>query len=206
MQPQDILIEKLKNQGISNLVVLAVIRSIPRERFLPANLCSLAYENVALPIGYGQTISQPFIVALMTILADLTSDSIILEIGTGSGYQAAVLAKLACTVYSIEIIPQLAQRAQFVTKELGYTNIFIRSADGHEGWLDHAPYDAILVTAAATRIPENLIAQLNVGGRLIIPLATTMPDSDVLIKVIKTSEDNRYTLENILDVRFLPFI
>ena len=146
------------------------MRAVPRHEFVPARWRPLAYADQALPIGEGQTISQPYVVAVMTELAHLQPDSRVLEVGTGSGYQAAVLAEVAGEVYSIEIVQTLAQSAQKTLRRLGYESVRVRHGDGYRGWPEAAPFDAILVTAAAPRVPPALIAQLAVGGRLVIPV------------------------------------
>lgn len=150
--------------------VRAALERVPRREFVSEAFFASAYENRPLPIGGGQTISQPFIVALMTELLDLTPESRVLEIGTGSGYQTALLAELADTVYSVERIAELSERAQETLAGLGYKNIMFRVGDGHAGWAEHAPYDAIIVTATAQRVPFALLQQLAVGGRLLLPL------------------------------------
>jgi protein-L-isoaspartate(D-aspartate) O-methyltransferase len=158
--------------GVASLdpVLRAVLEHVPRHRFVPRELAAYAYENRPLPIGYGQTISQPFIVAIMTQLARLDRDSVVLELGTGSGYQAAVLASLAGRVYSIEIVPELAETAASCLASLRITNVEVRCGDGADGWAEHAPYDAILVTAAAKDVPSPLLEQLAIGGRLVMPV------------------------------------
>jgi protein-L-isoaspartate(D-aspartate) O-methyltransferase len=157
-------------QGIRDPAVVAAMRAVPRHLFVPRRFQTLAYENTPLPIGYGQTISQPYVVALMTQAADLEPDDVVLEIGTGSGYQAAVLAEIAGRVYTIEIIGPLAERAGRTLAALGYDNIEVRHADGYFGWEELAPFDAILVTAAPDHIPSPLRSQLAHGGRLVIPV------------------------------------
>ncbi|MSO71276.1 MAG: protein-L-isoaspartate(D-aspartate) O-methyltransferase [Alphaproteobacteria bacterium] len=153
--------------------VRTVFQRVPRREFVPEPSSPFAYDNRPLPIGAGQTISQPFIVALMTELLDLTPESHVLEIGTGSGYQTALLAELAADVFTVERITQLSEQAQETLASLGYRNIHFRIGDGHAGWAEHAPYDAIIVTATAQRVPYALLAQLAVGGRLLLPLGQT---------------------------------
>ncbi len=183
--------------------VLAALAKIPRHEFVPASNQSLAYLNVALSIGYGQTISQPYIVALMTDLLDLDEESVVLEIGTGSGYQAAVLAAIARRVYSIEIIPALAEEAGVRLERLGISNVEVCVGDGFYGWPEHAPYDGILVAAAATEIPPPLIAQLKPGGRLVIPFGRPFYCQD--LTVAEKSEDGQLSLRSVLPVAFVPF-
>ena len=160
----------LRSRGIKDARVLAVMESVPRHLFVPERLQSLAYEDRPLPIGEGQTISQPYIVAFMTGLLQLSGAEKVLEIGTGSGYQTAVLARLAAQVFSIEILPSLSRRAKKLLEEIGLINIELRTGDGFFGWEEAAPFDAILVTASAPKVPERLWHQLREGGRLVMPL------------------------------------
>ncbi len=161
---------KLVLREVSDPRVLAAMEAVPRHRFVPAQYAEDAYGDHPLPIGYGQTISQPYIVALMTQLLELKGHEKVLEIGAGSGYQAAILSLLAREVYTVERIPQLAEKARERLSELGYRNVHIRVGDGYEGWPEHAPYDAIIVTCAADEIPPPLVEQLADGGRMVIPL------------------------------------
>ncbi|MEK6748416.1 MAG: protein-L-isoaspartate(D-aspartate) O-methyltransferase [Pseudomonadota bacterium] len=183
--------------------VLSAIRRVPRGEFVPREARAHALENRPLPIGHAQTISQPFIVALMTDLLDLTPHSKVLEIGTGSGYQAAVIACLAQQVISVEVIPGLATEARQRLARLGYTNIEVHSADGRLGWPPGAPYDGIIVTAAAEEVPAALLAQLKIGGRLVIPLGA--PHSAQSLYVY-TKHATGIHQEKILDVLFVPLI
>lgn len=157
--------------------VMQVLGMVGRHRFVPSYLQGYAYENRPLPIGYGQTISQPYIVALMTDLLELEADDVVLEIGTGSGYQAAILSRLVSQVYSIEIIPELAKSASQLLQGLGFGNIEVQNADGYFGWKEHAPFDAIMVTAASSHIPPPLVRQLKPGGVLLIPESPLQPPS-----------------------------
>ncbi|MCP3957996.1 MAG: protein-L-isoaspartate(D-aspartate) O-methyltransferase [bacterium] len=182
--------------------VMDALRQVPRHEFVPADLHHRAYDNRPLPIGDGQTISQPYIVALMTDLLELGSDEVVLEIGTGSGYQAAVLAELAGQVYSIEIIEPLGRTAANLLDRLGYENVETRIGDGYLGWPEHAPFDAVIVTAAADHIPPPLIEQLAPGGRMAIPIAHG-PIEEQLTLVVK-SEDGQLRTREILPVRFVP--
>lgn len=161
---------KLALREISDPRVLAAMEAVPRERFVPAEYAEDAHGDHPLPIGYGQTISQPYIVALMTQLLELKGDERVLEVGAGSGYQAAILSLLARDVFTVERIPQLAEKARQRLSELGYHNVHIRIGDGYEGWPEHAPYDAIIVTCAADEVPPPLVEQLADGGRLVIPV------------------------------------
>ena len=182
--------------------VLDAMRSVPRHRLVPAEDEADAYDNAPLPIGHGQTISQPLIVALMTHLLAPQPDHVVLEVGTGSGYQAAILSRLVRQVFSIEIVPQLAERAADRLNALGYRNVIVRQGDGYGGWPEHAPFDGIIVTAGAERIPAPLLAQLKPGGRMVIPLGP--PDDQQLVLVTKGME-GRIRQEALLPVRFVPF-
>lgn len=182
--------------------VLAAMLRIPRERFLPKEERHLAYEDRPLPIGFGQTISQPFIIALMTSSLELTGKEKVLEIGTGSGYQAAILAELAKKVITVERIPSLAEEAKKVLDKLGYKNVVIRIAEPTLGWQLEAPYDAIIVTAGAPKIPECLLEQMKIGGRLIIPVGSRFDQN--LYKIIK--KKNRNIINNLGGCRFVSLI
>jgi protein-L-isoaspartate(D-aspartate) O-methyltransferase len=174
---------------------------VPRHLFVPAAMRSFAYQDSPLPIGLSQTISQPYIVALMTQLAEPNKDDRALEIGTGSGYQAAVLSRLVGNVYSVEIIPELAERSRATLDSLGYTNVSVRQGDGYEGWPEEAPFDVVLVTAAAKIIPKPLVEQLAEGGRLIMPIGET-GGVQVLTRLRK--KNGKIEKERILGVRFVP--
>ena len=191
----------LVGRGIKDARVLEVMGSLERELFVPDKVRPQAYEDRPLPIGAGQTISQPYMVALMTELLGLKGSERVLEIGTGSGYQTAVLAKLAAQVYSIEIIPSLSQRAKALLEQLGLDNVRLRVGDGFFGWEEHGRYDAILVTASAPKIPEPLWEQLREGGRLIMPLGQ---DRQTQRLVRATKVDGKQVIENISGVVFVP--
>ena len=182
--------------------VMAAMRRVPRHRFVPAFQASLAYENRPLPIGEGQTISQPFMVALMTDLLEPKPGHRVLEVGTGSGYQAAVLAELVARVYTIEIVEPLGTRARQLLQTLGYRNIEVRIGDGYHGWPEAAPFDAIIVTAAPAEIPQPLIDQLKPGGRMVIPTGRTR-DVQYLL-VVHKQPDGTSTTRRTLPVRFVP--
>lgn len=184
--------------------VMAAIKQVPRHEFLPADYRFLAYDNGPAPIGSGQTISQPYIVALMSDLLDTKPTDTILEIGTGSGYQAAVLSNLVKRVYSLEIIEELSKKARLRLKKLGYNNVTVRTGDGHFGWPEHAPYDGIIVTAAAADIPRSLIDQLRAGARLVIPLG--LPYSYQELMVIEKKANGKIEARNILGVSFVPLV
>jgi protein-L-isoaspartate(D-aspartate) O-methyltransferase len=182
--------------------VLEVLRTVPRHAFVPEDEQAHAYENRPLPIGYGQSISQPYIVALMTDLLNVRPTDRVLEIGTGSGYQAAVLAGLAERVCSIEIVPQLGERARATLQRLGYRNVEVRIGDGYYGWEEQAPFDAIIVTAAASHVPPPLVRQLRPGGRMIIPLGSRFLVQELLL--VEKSAAGEITTRQILPVRFVP--
>lgn len=183
--------------------VLESLRAVPRHEFVPATSRSEAYADRPLPIGQGQTISQPYIVALMTELAAVGADSVVLEVGTGSGYQAAVLAELAAHVYTIEIVDELAERAGRTLKSLGYRNITVRAGDGFAGWPEQAPFDAIVVTAAPEQVPAPLIEQLAPGGRLVIPVGPARRTQ--MLKVLTKEPDGSVSTRDITAVVFVPF-
>ena len=193
---------QLEARGIQDSGILAAMRKVPRHKFVPANQAAFAYEDRPLPIGYGQTISQPFIVAYMTEMVKLQAGHTVLEIGTGSGYQAAVLAEMVKQVYTIEIIEPLGKAAAERLKNLNYKNIEVKIADGYAGWKEHAPFDAIIVTAAAPYIPAPLKDQLKDGGRMIIPVGS--PDGEQQLMLIEKS-GNKYKTTSMLPVRFVPF-
>lgn len=184
--------------------VMQAMRDVDRKDFVPAHYEHQAYDNGPLPIGHGQTISQPYIVALMTDLLDLTPDSRVLEIGTGSGYQAAILSRVAKQVYSIERVQALAQAATQKLANLGYPNVEVRCDDGYYGWQDKAPFDAIIVTAAATHIPQSLVDQLQPGGRMVIPVGLQFMPQQLLL-VTKDQQGDTQT-KFVLDVAFVPLI
>ena len=182
--------------------VMASLGTVERHEFVPARQQPFAYENRPLPIGHGQTISQPYIVALMTDLIKLDSDDVVLEIGTGSGYQAAILAKLVKHVYSIEIIEALADESAARLKRLGYDNVTTTLADGYYGWEAHAPFDAIIVTAAASHVPPPLVQQLAPGGRMIIPIGGRFMTQQLLL--LEKTDDDEVITRQVAAVRFVP--
>ncbi len=194
------LVEILKNEGIKSQKVLDAILKIPRHIFVPSEYLDLAYENEALPIGYGQTISQPYIVALMTEALDLKGDEKVLEIGTGSGYQTAILAELANEVYTIERIKELSEEARKRIKLLGYSNVYFKVGDGTLGWEEFSPYDRIIVTAASYDVPDPLKEQLKDGGVMVIPIGGR--DFQYLNKI--TKKNGNFYRENLGGVRFVP--
>jgi protein-L-isoaspartate(D-aspartate) O-methyltransferase len=188
--------------GVKNKAVCDAMRAVPRHAFVPEDVRRLAYTDSPLPIGYGQTISQPYIVALMTELLELTPDAKVLEIGTGSGYQAAVLAHLTPHVYTVEIIKPLAERAERTLREQGYTEVKCRHADGYFGWEEVGPFDAIIVTCAAGHLPPPLWEQLKPGGRIAIPIGGPY-EVQRLVLITKTPEGKRLS-KTVLSVRFVP--
>ncbi|MEE9186537.1 MAG: protein-L-isoaspartate(D-aspartate) O-methyltransferase [Bacteroidota bacterium] len=193
---------QIRLRGIKDQSVLEAMRTVPRHQFVPPSSISEAYEDRPLPIGYGQTISQPYIVAYMTELLQVSDQSNALEIGTGSGYQAAVLAEIVDSVFTIEIIELLGEAADGRLKNLAYQNVQVKVADGYYGWEEHAPYDAIVVTAAAEHIPPPLIDQLKDGGKMVIPVGHPF-----LVQTLMLVEkhDGKITSRSLLPVRFVPF-
>ncbi len=190
---------QLVPRGIRDERVLAAMRSVPRHRFVPETLRSYAHEDGPLAIGHGQTISQPFVVAFMTQALELSGDERVLEIGTGSGYQAAVLAELAREVWTIEIVEPLAESARATLAALGLTTVHVRCGDGYLGWPEEAPFDAIMVTAAPDHVPQPLLDQLAIGGRMILPVGERDQE---LVLIRRTSAGT--TQEEVLPVRFVP--
>ena len=193
--------EQIQARGISRPEVLNAMRSVPRHGFVPADLADSAYQDHPLPIGEGQTISQPYIVALMTELLDLKPSEQVLEIGTGSGYQAAILSALASHVYTIEIKEKLFKNASNTLKIYGYKNVMSRHGDGYFGWPEAAPFDAIMITAAVDHVPPPLLAQLVDGGRLVLPLGHPFAYQDL---VVVTRKGGTYTVDHVLPVSFVP--
>lgn len=187
-------------RGITNARVLAVMGEVPRHEFVPVAWRDEAYEDRPLPIGHGQTISQPFIVAFMTERLEPTATDKVLEIGTGSGYQAAVLAKLVREVYTIEIVEPLAKRAEADLKRLGYTNVIVRAGDGYLGWPEAAPFDAVIVTCAPEQVPQPLVDQLKEGGRMIVPVGPAGEQALVLLQ----KREGKVERSAVLPVRFVP--
>ena len=199
---------QIEARGIHNPRVLAVMRKVERHLFVKPQYLNVAYQDGALPIDCDQTISQPYIVALMTDLLELTVTSKVLEIGTGCGYQTAVLAELAGEVYSVEIIPGLVKSAKARLEALDYRNVHLKKGDGYYGWQEHAPYDAVLVAAAPPNVPERLIQQLKPGGRMVIPVGGSEQNLLLIRKGRQTDENSGLSLETteIIPVRFVPMI
>ena len=195
---------QLQSRGIRDDAVLKVMRSVERHNFVPENYRDRAYSDGPLPIGHGQTISQPYIVAFMTEQLQVSSQHKVLEIGTGSGYQAAILGELAKHVFTIEIIPELAEGAKNILNHLSYKNITVRAGDGYKGWPEEAPFERIMVTAAPAEVPQMLVDQLAPGGRMILPVG-----AQFLVQylwVIEKDDQGTVTKEKILPVRFVPMV
>ena len=190
---------QIRGRGVADPAVLRAMAEVPRHRFVPEPLADAAYADRPLPIGHGQTISQPYVVALMTELLDLGPGDRVLEIGTGSGYHAAVLSRVAGEVYTIEIVEPLAERARATLAELGYANVRVRAGDGYRGWPEEAPFDAVLLTAAPPEIPPPLLDQLAVGGRLVAPVGVAFQDLTVIRRT-----PTGFASERITPVRFVP--
>jgi protein-L-isoaspartate(D-aspartate) O-methyltransferase len=194
--------QQIRERGVTNARVLDAMRAVPRERFIPPELVNQAYDDGPLPIGSGQTISQPYIVAYMTEALDVEPSHKVLEVGTGSGYQAAVLSELVREVYTIEIVPELAQRAETVLRALNKTNVHVRAGDGYAGWPEQAPFDRIMVTAAPEELPRPLVDQLAPGGRLVIPVGPQgAPQWMTIVEKTSTGVTERRTIP----VQFVPF-
>ena len=193
--------DQIAARGVGDERVLAAMRDVPRHLFVPPAMRSQAYEDHPLPIGHGQTISQPYIVAYMTEVLRLKPTSRVLEVGTGSGYQAAVLGKVAGQVYTVEILAPLAESASKTLASLGYTNVHVRVGDGFAGWPEHAPFDAIMVTAAPEEVPPPLIEQLAVGGRLVVPVGRVVQQLTLIEKTPKG-----LVTERKMPVRFVPLV
>jgi protein-L-isoaspartate(D-aspartate) O-methyltransferase len=192
---------QIKARGIEDENLLEAMRKIPRHAFVPSNMQEYAYNDEPLPIGGGQTISQPYIVAYMTNVLGLKKGDKVLEIGTGSGYQAALLAEMAEEVYTVEIHEDLAQKARKILDRLGYDNIHYHIGDGTQGWTEHAPYDAIMVTAAPSKIPEKLKEQMKIGAKMVIPVGQTMQEL-----ILLTREEDKFIRRKLLPVRFVPLV
>jgi protein-L-isoaspartate(D-aspartate) O-methyltransferase len=201
LKKQRMVGQQLQGRGITDARVLDAMRKVKRHLFVPAYLRDAAYEDRPLPIGHGQTISQPYVVAYMTQALRVGPDDRILEIGTGSGYQAAVLAEIAKEVYSVEILEPLADSARLRLEEMGYENIKVRQGDGYRGWREHAPFDAIIVTAAPPEIPQGLANQLKVGGRMVVPIGLFYQELYLI-----TRTETGFEKEVLLPVAFVPMV
>ena len=192
---------QLKARGIKDQKILEAMRKVPRHAFVPENMIPYAYNDEPLPIGEGQTISQPYIVAYMTEALELRGDECVLEVGTGSGYQTAILAEIVREVFTVELVSALSNRAQENIKRLKYTNVHFKIGDGTYGWRENAPYDAVMVTAAPDKVPHFLEEQLKIGGRMIIPVGSAIQE---LVLVIR--EKRKYKKKRLLPVRFVPLV
>lgn len=199
---QEMVDTQIRGRAVTHPELLRAMAAVPRHNFVPKAVQGLAYNDRALPIGLGQTISQPYVVALMTELLDLKPGQRALEIGTGSGYQAAVLAEMGVQVYTIEIVPELGRQAEKVLADLGYARVHVRIGDGFKGWPSEAPFDGIIVTCAPSRIPEPLKEQLAEGGRMVIPVGGDTIQQLVLL----TRRHGRIEQKEIVDVRFVPMV
>jgi len=197
--------QQIAARGVKAPEVLRALREVPRHLFVPRVLQSRAYDDTPLPIGEGQTISQPYIVALMTELLEVKAGAKILEIGTGSGYQAAILSRLAGEVYTIEIVPSLAREAENLLKILGFANVTVRAGDGYAGWPEKAPFDRIIVTAAPPEVPPALVAQLKRGGRMVLPVGESGGDQQLLV-IDKDMNSDKITERKVTAVRFVPMV
>ncbi len=193
--------EQIATRGVADPAVLEAMLDVERHRFVPPDMVRYAYSDQPLPIGEGQTISQPYIVALMTELLSVEPGDTVLEIGTGSGYQAAVLAQIVAHVYSIEIVEPLGLQAQSRLHELGFDNVTVRIGDGYRGWPEHADFDGIIVTAAPPRVPAPLLEQLSVGGKMVIPVGDAFQELQVITRV-----DTGYQVQKNIPVRFVPMV
>lgn len=202
MQSEPMVEQQLRARGIANERVLEAMEHVPRHEFVPGPWRELAYEDRPLPIGYDQTISQPYIVAFMTEVVDPQPNQRILEIGAGSGYQTAVLAELAGEVYSVELLPQLAERAKKTLTALGYRNVHVRQGDGYLGWKEKGPFDSIVVTCGSADVPEALIEQLKPGGVMIIPVGTV--GGEQMLQLFVKQLDGAVEMRNQMPVRFVP--
>jgi len=196
--------DQIAARGVNDSRVLNALREIPRHEFIVGSRLEEAYADYPLSIGNGQTISQPYIVGYMTELLHVDEESVVLEIGTGSGYQAAVLAAIVKQVYTIEIIPELAMRAQATLQRLGYENIMVRAGDGYIGWEEYAPFDAIIITAAAPEVPQPLISQLKKSGRMVLPVNAGAGYQ--MLKVVTKNEQGDLRAVDTIPVRFVPFV
>jgi protein-L-isoaspartate(D-aspartate) O-methyltransferase len=193
---------QIEARGVQDKAVLKAMRTVKRHLFVPEEIASEAYSDRALPLGYGQTISQPYIVAYMTEMLRPTSQMKVLEVGTGNGYQAAVLAEIVKEVYTIEIVPELGESAKERLKRLGYDNVQVKVGDGYKGWEEHAPFDAIIVTAAPENVPPPLLAQLKEGGRMVIPVGPAYSAQNLMLLEKK---DKKVVSRKLIPVIFVPF-
>jgi protein-L-isoaspartate(D-aspartate) O-methyltransferase len=201
MERLEMIRDQIQARGVEDKRVLEAMLKVERHLFVPENMERFAYDDTPLPIGYDQTISQPYIVAYMTEQLRLKPDDRVLEIGTGSGYQAAVLAELVKEVYTVEIVKPLAREAEERFKKLGYKNVFVKHGDGYKGWPDKAPFDAVMITAAPREIPGELIDQMATGGRMIVPVGVLFQELYLI-----TRQKSGYTTKELMSVRFVPMV
>lgn len=199
---EEMVINTIENRGVSDPDTLRAMRAVERHKFVDRGMIRHAYADRPLPIGHGQTISQPYIVAFMTELLQVKPGDVVLEIGAGSGYQAAVLAEIVEKVYTIEIVPALAELSTQRMNDLGYDNVTVKEGDGYFGWSDHAPFDGIIVTAAATHIPPPLVEQLKPGARMVIPVGPPMQVQTLML--VEKQEDGTVRQQSLMPVRFVP--
>ncbi|HEX2920579.1 MAG TPA: protein-L-isoaspartate(D-aspartate) O-methyltransferase [Bacteroidales bacterium] len=202
-QREEMVEKQIINRGISDRKTINAMRDVPRHLFVPQNLVDVAYNDTPLSIGYGQTISQPYIVALMTQTAEPGERKKVLEVGTGSGYQAAILAQIVDSVFTIEIVDELAKRSSELLRKLEYNNIVVKSGDGYKGWPEHSPFDIIIVTAAPEQIPEPLIDQLAENGRMVIPVGDQQTYQELILAI---KRKGKITTRKVASVRFVPFV
>ncbi|MGD8868501.1 MAG: protein-L-isoaspartate(D-aspartate) O-methyltransferase [Gemmatimonadales bacterium] len=198
------MVDLIAAYGVEDSATLAAMRTVPRHEFVPEEHQRRAYADQPLPIGYGQTISQPYIVAYMTEILEVSPGMKVLEVGTGSGYQAAVLAEIGCQVFSVEIFEALATQARARLARLGYENVTVRHGDGHYGWAEEAPFDAVIVTAAAGHIPPALVQQLEPGGRMVIPVGSVYGVQNLIL--VEKDTDGGVRTRHLLPVRFVPML
>ncbi len=203
-QRKQMVEEQISRRGIIDKGILEAMEAVPRHLFIPEENRAYSYYDQPVPIGFGQTISQPYIVAFMTELLNAGKEDVVLEVGTGSGYQAAILARLVKQVYTIEIVEELGKEASKRLKEMGYDNVEVKIGDGYKGWSEHAPFGAIIVTAAAEHIPQPLIDQLKPGGRLVIPVGGVYEVQDLML--IAKDVSSKVIKESVIPVRFVPLI
>jgi protein-L-isoaspartate(D-aspartate) O-methyltransferase len=204
VQRERMVHDQIESRGVKNSQVLRAMRDTQRHFFVPPHVRQFAYEDHPIPIGFGQTISQPFIVGFMTEMLDLTKEHRVLEIGTGSGYQAAILSSLAKEVYTVEIVPELARSATETLRRLGHQNVFVREGDGYKGWPEKAPFDRIILTASPPELPQTLVDQLRPGGKLLAPVGSSVFGQEIIL--VEKAADGKITKGPVLPVSFVPMV
>jgi protein-L-isoaspartate(D-aspartate) O-methyltransferase len=204
VQRERMVHDQIESRGVKNSQVLKAMRDTHRHFFVPPDVRRYAYQDYPIPIGFGQTISQPYIVGFMTQMLDLNREHRVLEIGTGSGYQAAILSSLAKEVYTIEIVPQLARSAAETLRRLGHENVFVREGDGYKGWPEKAPFDRIILTASPPELPQTLVDQLRPGGKLLAPVGSSVFGQEIIL--VQKAADGKITKRPVLPVRFVPMV